>query len=255
MLLSLLDKTTGAILKKVDERWSLKLVHRKLQILARVLIVGTFLDDAIRIATDYFGQRESMQIVGFPFPVACMLPVLFVVTQSTGVALVLLGEARAPQLGCLILGGWTAVHPFLYLQASAPNCLPHSIPAHLTFFPLPAPASTLRLAQHHNLEFVLESLTLIGGLLILASSERLSLKVKVGSLPPLANEEQTDKLQLVGRCTGWLTHATCSLRPTLRHLIGGFTRLLRCLTQPLITSSLISLCIFTSARIYATHLP
>ena len=45
------------IVGAIDSRFSLKLMHRRLQLLARFLIVGTFIDDAIRIAFDYSGKN------------------------------------------------------------------------------------------------------------------------------------------------------------------------------------------------------
>ena len=74
-----------------------------------------------------------MVSVGFP-PAAATVTAVFIVTQATGVFLVLSG--RAPEQGCMTLLVWTATHPFLYLQQK-------------------------------NLEFLLESVTIIGGLLIL----------------------------------------------------------------------------------------
>jgi len=170
-MLQVADDLGRLLLRKVDERWSLKRLHPRAQSLARLLIIGTYVDDILRVATDYAGQRESMQLVGFPAAISYMLPVLFVAVQGTGVVYVLCGTSMTPQYGCLILAVWTAVHPFLYLQ-------------------------------HHNLEFVLESLTLIGGLCILASSERVSLASKRAIDSTSLEAERTDKLQLVGRvCT------------------------------------------------------
>lgn len=149
------------LMRAVDRALSLKFMHRRLQLLARFLIVSTFIDDAIRITFDYMGQKDSMSTVGFPEPLTYVLPALFVSMQAVGVGLVLAGELEHRELGCILLMCWTAVHPFLYLQ-------------------------------QRNLEFVLESLTIIGGLVILLSNERVLRSAQRG-------EEPSDRLQLVGR--------------------------------------------------------
>lgn len=150
-----------SILGLLDSRLSLKFMHRRLQLLARFLIVGTFIDDAIRIAFDYAGQKESMGTVGFPEPITYVLPALFVLVQAAGVGLVLAGEPEHREMGCIVLTCWTAVHPFLYLQ-------------------------------QRNLEFVLESLTIMGGLIILLSNERVIRAAQ-------RDEEPTNRFQFIGR--------------------------------------------------------
>jgi hypothetical protein len=67
------------------------------------------------------------------------MPAFFILTQTAGVLLIL--TRLAPQTGCITLTVWAAIHPFLY-------------------------------AQQRNLEFLLESVTIIGGILILLTSER-----------------------------------------------------------------------------------
>jgi uncharacterized membrane protein YphA (DoxX/SURF4 family) len=170
----------------LDSKTNLKHVYRRLQLAARFLIVGTFADDAIRVTCDYGGQISTMVSVGFPSAAATVMPAVFIVTQATGVFLVLSG--RAPEQGCMTLLVWTAIHPFLYLQQK-------------------------------NLEFLLESVTIIGGLLILLSSERnlrkrqeaIELQARPGERAALVGgdeevaeqreeaQEQTDRLQLGGR--------------------------------------------------------
>ena len=170
----------------LDSKTNLKHVYRRLQLAARFLIVGTFADDAIRVTCDYGGQISTMVSVGFPSAAATVMPAVFIVTQATGVFLVLSG--RAPEQGCMTLLVWTAIHPFLYLQQK-------------------------------NLEFLLESVTIIGGQLILLSSERnlrkrqeaIELQARPGERAALVGgdeevaeqreeaQEQTDRLQLGGR--------------------------------------------------------
>lgn len=139
--------TLATVLQAIDERVSLKHVHRRLQAFARVLIVGTFMDDALRVMCDYRGQAATMKSVGWGVSlppgsqaaVQSLMPSVFIATQTIGVLLIL--TRLAPQAGCLVLVAWAGVHPFMY-------------------------------AQQKNLEFLLESVTIIGGLLILLTSER-----------------------------------------------------------------------------------
>lgn len=141
-----LSKRLQSVLAIIDERVSLKHVHRRLQGFARVLIVGTFMDDALRVTCDYLGQIHTMKSVGigegmgeWTEAIQTVLPSVFIMTQSAGVLLIL--TRLAPQAGCIILIVWAAIHPFLY-------------------------------AQQTNLEFLLESVTIIGGIIILLTSER-----------------------------------------------------------------------------------
>ena len=53
----------GSLLESLDARISLKHVHRRVQNVARFLIVGTFIDDALRVACDFSGQVDTMKTV------------------------------------------------------------------------------------------------------------------------------------------------------------------------------------------------
>lgn len=128
-------------LSLLESKFNLKHLYRRIALFSRVLIVFTFLDDALRVATDYEGQVNTFYGL-WGRSCAHLLPILSVVIQSTGVLLVLM--SRQPQYGCCVLIVWTIVHPFMY-------------------------------AQQANLEFLLESVTICGGLLILLSSERAKL--------------------------------------------------------------------------------
>ena len=180
-----------APLAAIDERVNLKHVHRRLQVIARVLIISTFVDDTLRVACDYSGQVESMRVVGFGEAAAQVLPALFVVVQATGSLCVLVGRSQSTEAGCALLIAWTAIHPFLY-------------------------------QQQKNVEFLIESLSIIGGLCILLSSTRAIRRHgdlggallpgptdrshggggggDGGAAPTSADAvERADKLQLVGR--------------------------------------------------------
>ncbi len=121
--------------------------RERLQHVACLLTLATFLDDALRVATDYAGQARTLRTLGVAarlVPAARavvygVLPAAFVAVQLLGVALVL--AQWRPQTGCVVLIVWTLVHPFIYQQQG-------------------------------NLEFVCQSLTIAGGALILLSSER-----------------------------------------------------------------------------------
>jgi uncharacterized membrane protein YphA (DoxX/SURF4 family) len=153
------------VLGRLDARISIKHIWRRLQLLARVLIVSTFIDDAIRVASDYTGQADSMRTVGFGDPLSALMPIGFVLVQTAGALLVLTDRSPLAEAGCVLLAVWTAAHPFLY-------------------------------AQHSNAEFVVESVSIIGGLLILLSNRRaLARSMHSGG----GTEPATDQLQLAGR--------------------------------------------------------
>jgi len=159
----------------IDGRINVKGVYRRLQIAARLLIVGTFADDSLRVACDYTGQVSTMGSVGLGKPLAYILPAVFILAQ--GVSVFLIVSERSPEVGCMTLLVWTGLHPFIYKQES-------------------------------NLEFLLESVTIMGGLMVLLSSERSNRKARERKLLPsstvdpveIAEEaNKMDLLQLCGR--------------------------------------------------------
>lgn len=135
-----LSERIASTSRALDERVNLKHVHRQLQAAARVLIVTTFLEDAFRVVITFSVQQQSMRIAGWTTPfLHTFLPCLSFVVQSTGSLLIVLpGEGRRAEAGCHILLGWCVFHPFMYRQQT-------------------------------NWEFVLETLTIMGGLMILLS--------------------------------------------------------------------------------------
>jgi hypothetical protein len=178
------------------DRPHVKRTWRPLQALSRALIVGTFVDDFVRIASDYTGQADSMRTVGFGEPASSILPALFCAVQGIGAGLVLSGQARFVQIGCVVLISWSAAHPFLY-------------------------------QQQRNTEFVVEEVSIIGGLLILLSSTRATLRSS--ALPVVSQVErqtETDRLQLAGRCclsALYLFYAQKMARERFAALNDGFT--------------------------------
>ena len=157
----------------VDGHINVKGVYRRLQVAARFLVVGTFADDSIRVTFDYSGQVLTMQSVGFGLAIASILPAVFIMTQ--GVSVFLIVSEIAPEPGCLALLVWTGLHPFIYKQES-------------------------------NLEFLLESVTIMGGLMVLLSSERQNRKAKQRKeqpsqmIDPGETAEEANKMNLLQLC-------------------------------------------------------
>ena len=156
----------------IDARVNIKYYFKWLQAIARLLVVSTFINDALHVGGDYAGQVGTMEMLWDKSPIssvisvqrlAGVLPLVFVAVQAVGVMLIL-SETR-PQLGCVVLISWTAVHPLLYKQQT-------------------------------NAEFMLESVTIMGGLLILLSSERA--KERARSSYALPTREREALLQTAG---------------------------------------------------------
>jgi hypothetical protein len=169
-MLERLDKLHVA----VEERVNLKRVHRRLQTLAKVLIVTTFIEDALRVLTTFTVQQQSMEIAGWKSPALhTLLPTLSFVVQSCAALMVVLpSSSRRPEVGCYMLLCWCAWHPIMY-------------------------------GQQRNWEFVLETATIMGGLLILLSHFML-LRPSVSrssSLLPRANEASSGSGDLLQRAS------------------------------------------------------
>ena len=138
---SFISSKLNALSRHLDERVNLKSVHRRLQAVAKVLIVTTFFEDALRVLLTFSVQQNSMRIAGWRSPALHTgLPVFSFVVQMGGALLVALpGKSTRPaQFGVCVLLSWCCFHPVMY-------------------------------SQYTNWEFVLETLTIMGGLLILLS--------------------------------------------------------------------------------------
>ena len=172
----------------VDRHINVKSVYRRLQVAARFLVVGTFADDSIRVTFDYSGQVSTMQSVGCGLPLASILPAVFIMTQGISVFLII--SEFAPELGCVALLVWTGLHPFIYKQESKParraRARDRERDRDGDRARARAGARTIvtSVEQESNLEFLLESVTIMGGLMVLLSSERQNRKARP---PPVAN--------------------------------------------------------------------
>ena len=84
--------------RALDERVNLKHAHRQLQAVAKVLIVTTFLEDALRVLITFSVQQQSMRIAGWRSPfLHSFLPCLsFVVQLSGSLAIVAPGAGARP---------------------------------------------------------------------------------------------------------------------------------------------------------------
>lgn len=183
--------------RALDARFNIKWVHRRLQAAAKLLIVTTFIEDALRAGLTFSVQQNSMRIAGWQSPVLqSVLPALSFVVQSVGSLLVLLPGANTRGLvGCYILLGWCMWHPFMYNQQT-------------------------------NWEFILETITIMGGLAILISHFMLSHPNAKAGLPRIhsstadtPHNNRAHRIQLIGRmlvCSIFLFYAFQQARRRLQ---------------------------------------
>jgi len=168
----------AGIARAVDASVGLRKVHYRLGAIAKVLIVTTFVEDALRVILSFGVQQESMRIAGWEnAALQTALPVLSICVQLVGSLLVVLPSNAGPRAvaGCYVLLGWCVFHPFMYKQQT-------------------------------NWEFVLETTTIVGGLLVLLSHEQLIINhektyqlLPGGANPKDALKESANRLQMVGR--------------------------------------------------------
>ena len=166
----------AGIARAVDASVGLRKVHYRLGAIAKVLIVTTFVEDALRVILSFGVQQESMRIAGWEnAALQTALPVLSICVQLVGSLLVVLPSNAGPRAvaGCYVLLGWCVFHPFMYKQQT-------------------------------NWEFMLETTTIMGGLLVLLSHEQLNVHASDLSLPGTAKptealKERANRLQMVGR--------------------------------------------------------
>ena len=184
-----------SLARAVDERVSLKHVHKRLGALAKVLIVTTFMEDALRVLLTFSVQQQSMRIAGWQTPALhSALPVLSFCVQFGGSLLIVLpaDAGHRAVAGCYILLGWCLFHPFMYKQQT-------------------------------NWEFMLETTTIVGGLLVLLSHEQLIINhektyqlLPGGANPKDALKESANRLQMVGRLLITAIFVYCAPPPPSR---------------------------------------
>lgn len=142
------DSFLQSIAMKVEERVSVKKLVRnwasRVDTVIRIMLVATYLDDSIRTATE-FSQITSQVKDGWLSSLSTTSPelssVIATVAVSSGLVAQVVGSLfliakQSPNVATIALISWTIIQPILYSQLS-------------------------------NLEFVAQSLSLIGGLLLL----------------------------------------------------------------------------------------
>ena len=133
--------------KSIDERWSVKKLKRtwgpRLEFVIRLMLVATFFDDSLRTVMHFKGHMEQVGEQGCLSLLASpvMKKIFGAIFLGIGVLAQLLGSlcllaSRHPDGSTKALIGWTIAQPVLYGQLS-------------------------------NVEFITESISLVGGLLML----------------------------------------------------------------------------------------
>lgn len=163
-------------LKHLDEHTNVKLLLRvwgpRFEFAVRLILVATFLDDSFRVAT-HFSEHTKQISEGYLKLLAATAPGLVSALASATLVIGLLAQflgslcliaLQYPDYATKALIGWTIVQPVLYAQLT-------------------------------NSEFVAESLSLVGGLLIL----RAHLSDKANGDSWRANEAFLARTQLLGR--------------------------------------------------------
>jgi uncharacterized membrane protein YphA (DoxX/SURF4 family) len=133
------------LVQPIEERYSMKMLTRvwgpRLEFVVRLMLVATFLDDSLRTATHFLEHVQQVSEQGCLSSLGAMSPDfakfalgMGLFAQSAGAFCLL--ALREPDLATKALIAWMIAQPMLYGQLS-------------------------------NFEFVTESLSLIGGLLLL----------------------------------------------------------------------------------------
>jgi len=165
-------------LKPLDERVSVKGLLRvwgpRLEFFVRLLLIATFLDDSFRAATHFSEHTKQVGEEGYLKPLAATSPELVRAIAAVALGIGLLAQSLGslcllallqPERATKALIGWVIAQPVLYAQLT-------------------------------NVEFVAESFSLVGGLLILHAH----LSEQANKSPPLDGAEATTaRTQLLGR--------------------------------------------------------
>jgi len=129
------------ILLPLDERWNVKELVRSLgprvAFIVRLMLVATFLDDSLHTAMHFSeSSRQVAEAISSPQVVGTITLGIGLLAQSIGSIFLLVAPHLRPDAATAAVLGWTIAQPVLYAQLS-------------------------------NTDFVAESLSLIGGLLLL----------------------------------------------------------------------------------------
>jgi len=186
----------SSLLTRLDERMSVKMLQRRwaprMYFIVRLLLVATFIDDSIRVATHFWEHSE--QAIGYMHRYEDEYPSLIGVTSAVFLAGGLVAQVAGVLLTLLhvqvdlatrLLVGWVLVHPVLYGQLG-------------------------------NTEFCAESISLVGGILVMRAHALGGLRKQAGS--NMGDGEGFSRTQLLGRLllpTLYLYHAGASLLANL----------------------------------------
>jgi len=174
-------------LNQLDDRTSVKLLLHVwgpwFEFVVRLLRVATFLDDSFRVITHFSQHIDQVGEQGFLKPLAAASPGLVSIIASLALSVGLLAQSlgsfcllagHKSETGTKALIGWAIAQPVMYIQMT-------------------------------NFEFVAESLSIVGGLLILLShlseqAMRDGRKVPLGGgIIPCAPEAAIARTSLLGR--------------------------------------------------------
>mmetsp|Transcript_47263 Transcript_47263/g.52837 ORF Transcript_47263/g.52837 Transcript_47263/m.52837 type:complete len:383 (-) Transcript_47263:243-1391(-) len=147
------------ILLPLDERWNIKALLRSLgpriAFIVRLMLVATFLDDSLHTVMHFSeSSRQVAEAILSPQLVAAITLGIGLLAQSIGSIFLLVAPHLRPDAATAAVLGWAIAQPVLYAQLS-------------------------------NADFVAESLSLIGGLLLLRAH--------------LLDDSTRAKTQLLGR--------------------------------------------------------
>jgi len=184
----------SALLRKLDEYVPVKVLIKRGQgraeVVVRLLTLATFIDDVIRVTFHF--REHADQAVGYLDPlmrddwpvlmlhIATLLLALGLIAQAAGTAMVV--ALYEVNLATKLLIGWVLVHPVLYAQLT-------------------------------NVEFCAESVSLVGGLLIMRA-HLLSAEGRAADPPARSAEARVAGTQLLGRLllpALYLNHAGSTL--------------------------------------------
>ena len=209
-------------LKPLDDHVSVKLLLRvwgpRVEFVVRLILVATFLDDSVRTVRHFSAHTEQVGVEGYLKPLAETSPELVRAIAMVALGVGLLAQSIGslcllalfkPDGATMALMGWAIAQPVLYAQLA-------------------------------NIEFVAESLSLVGGLLILRAHLSEQAKREYRRVPSgggelngteeaaSASEASIARTQLLGRLlllAVYLYHALLLFGRLLPDLFESLSRL------------------------------